>query len=98
DLCHEPPPRFRGRYAEDRTLVFLWRISDSKARRLIEDLGNRRYYKRVLEVPLGDLSESDWYDLRSEFDGDKRIALQRRVADELYATRSEERRVGREGR
>jgi HD superfamily phosphohydrolase len=84
DLCVQPTPQFRGRYAADRTLMFLWRISDDKARRLVEDLGNRRYYKRVLEVPLGDLSEAEWYDLRSEFDGDKRIALQRKVAKEIY--------------
>lgn len=65
----KPDPSWMGRYGGDRTLRFLWKIAgDAHAQGLIEDLMNRRYYRRVIEVPLGSLgTERAWLSLVEKF-------------------------------
>jgi len=75
-------PKLDGKYARDPTLLFLWRLASGKPRRLVEDLMTRRYYKRVVEIPLGSLREDSWLKLREAFKSD-RLNLQRRVEDAL---------------
>jgi HD superfamily phosphohydrolase len=72
-----------GKYGRDRTLVFLWKLSSGKARTLLEDLMTRRYYKRVIEIPLGDLDEHGWTQLSKRFEGDQRLELQNAVEEGL---------------
>lgn len=52
-----------GKYAKDRTLVFLWKLSTDKSRLILDDLIRRNYYKRVIEIPLSELSERGWMNL-----------------------------------
>ncbi|MHB9001504.1 MAG: HD domain-containing protein, partial [Thermoanaerobaculia bacterium] len=49
-----PNAKFGSR---DKTLLFLWRLSEGKNAELLEDLMTRRYYKRVLELPLSDFAD-----------------------------------------
>lgn len=56
-LATNSAPGVSGVAARDRTLVFLWKLADDKDARLLEDLMARRYYKRVLEIPVADLSD-----------------------------------------
>jgi HD superfamily phosphohydrolase len=59
-LAKEDEPETIGAYANEKTLRFLWKLSSGKARKLIEDLIARRYYKRVVEIPLADFTNKPW--------------------------------------
>jgi len=75
-----------GRYAEDKTLRFLWKLSTTKPRMLISDLITRSYYKRIIEIPLGELNENSWMNLKERFTGEKRIDLQQKIEEALKNT------------
>jgi serine/threonine protein kinase len=72
-----------GQYSTDRTLQFLWKISNGKPQRLAEDLMERRYYKRILEVSLADIADPIWLRDQVKF---KRLAFQRKVEEALLNT------------
>jgi len=86
ELARQQVPQFGGRYGDDRTLQFVWRLARGKARRLVEDLATRRYYKRVIEIPLGELNEEEWFSLRRDIGGSDRLVMQKAVAKEIYDT------------
>ena len=44
--------RLQAPYDTDLTMTFLWSVADGKARALIGDLVERRYYKRIFEGPF----------------------------------------------
>jgi len=72
-----------GKYAEDKTIQFLWKLSKEKAKHLIKDLIDRNYYKRVLEIPLTDFKEEGWVHLREKLNGSRRLELQEQIEKAL---------------
>jgi HD superfamily phosphohydrolase len=86
ELLAAPDSPEGGRYADDKTLRFLWKLSTGKSRLLISDLIARNYYKRVIEIPLGELNERSWLDLSARFAGEKRIDLHQKIEAALKNT------------
>jgi hypothetical protein len=72
-----------GPYSTDRTLQFLWKISNGKPQKLIDDLMERRYYKRILEVSLADIADPMWLRDQVKF---RRLAFQSKVEEALLNT------------
>lgn len=72
-MGQEDPIPGQGKYAEDKTLEFFWKLaSGAKERHLLKDLCDRRYYKRVFEVPLSSLTIEAAIGLREAFRSPKR--------------------------
>jgi HD superfamily phosphohydrolase len=72
-----------GPYATDNTIQFFFRLASGRTRMLLQDIARRRYYKRILEVPLSDFTEEGWVTLRELMSGPKRLELQRSIATSL---------------
>jgi serine/threonine protein kinase len=49
-----------GTASNDRTLIFLWKLSNGKSSALLESLMSRSYYKRVIEISLSDFKDPYW--------------------------------------
>jgi serine/threonine protein kinase len=79
------PPQ-SSKYAKDDSLVFLWKLATEKARTLLENLIMRSYYKRVLEIPLSDLTEKQMLFLRDSLRGANRIRFRERLEASLIKT------------
>lgn len=84
-LSSDTSPDVSGKYAGDATLRFIWKLSEGKSRLLIEDLMSRRYYKRLLELPIIDLREDSWERLR-DLVKSGRLELQQRIERALVNT------------
>lgn len=82
-LTTSAAPRGNSRFERDRAIQFFWRLSEGKAQQLIRDLLDRRYYKRVIEIPLTDFSDEGWVKLREIFSGKKRVTLRKNIEDNL---------------
>ena len=79
--------RLQAPYDTDLTMTFLWSVADGKARALIGDLVERRYYKRIFEVSPTRLTGARWRKLQEKFlDIGTRKAMQERLQEELYKT------------
>lgn len=76
-------PQLLSKYAEDRTIQFIWKLATGKSRALLNDLIMRNYYKRVLEIPLSEFSEEGRMYLRETLKGNSRLVLQRRIEESL---------------
>jgi len=74
-------------YDTDLTMKFLWGVSSGKARSLLEDLVERRYYKRVYETSPSRLSPARWERLRKQFQNlETRGEMQDELESQLYNT------------
>lgn len=77
-------PELRGAYGEDSAIQFVWKLADDKERQLLRDLTERRLYRRVFEIPLSELTESNWMELRKKMQSRSiRLKLLERVSDAL---------------
>jgi HD superfamily phosphohydrolase len=79
-------PANASKYSKDETLVFFWKLASGKARTLLEDLINRNYYKRVLEISLGNLSHSQELWIRDNLKGPNRLDLREGIEKTLLKT------------
>ena len=76
-------PQVPGLATDDRTLIFLWKLSTGKATKLLESLMARSFYKRVIEIPLADFKDHLW--LREQFLF-RRDAFQNEIETALLGT------------
>jgi hypothetical protein len=75
----EQPPSSDG-FGADKTLRLFWRLSNDKERFLISDLMTRRYYKRIIEIPLSEFVADDWIKIAEIFRSSaKRLELRDRI-------------------
>lgn len=81
-MAQTDSPKPLSRYAQDKTICFLWKLAGPKARALLEDLIERRYYKRVIEISLADFGEAGYLSLR-DYLVKNRIEFQTRVEGAL---------------
>jgi hypothetical protein len=71
----------------DLTMKFLWGVAGGKARALLSDLVERRYYKRIYEASPTRLSPARWERLRKQFQSlETRGAMQDELEKQLYST------------
>ncbi|MCC6609175.1 MAG: protein kinase [Burkholderiales bacterium] len=83
-LAEDGPPSGDGKYAQDPTIAFLWRIASGRSRALLTDLIRRRYYKRVYELPLENIpGEQGWIALRDRLRGQNRHQVQRALEEAM---------------
>ncbi|RPI07212.1 MAG: HD domain-containing protein [Ignavibacteriae bacterium] len=82
-MLKEEKIEWQGKYFTDKTINFLWNLSNDKERELLRDLCERNYYKRVFEAPLAALDEEAWIDLRTVIKSSKREKLQQVVEEQL---------------
>lgn len=77
--------QLRAPYDTDLTMKFLWSVADKKAKRLVNDLVERRYYKRIFEVSPSGLTDTRWERLKADFrDIRSRKEIQEKLQQELY--------------
>ena len=73
-----------SKYSKDKTLRFIWAISTSRSRTLIENLMKRKYYKRMIEIPLSEFNEDGRMKLHQIFSTEERIDLHQKIEDSLF--------------
>ncbi len=68
-------------------LEFIWRFADVGSRKLLEDLGERRLYKRAFELRLGELGDrADYSAISAHFTHRERTNTARNFQDNLLNT------------
>lgn len=79
----DPPPTV----SVEPALDFVWQFGDANIRELIERLAQRKLYKRVFELPLGQLDKPDYTKTANELSGPSRLKkaneLQNLLLDEI---------------
>jgi serine/threonine protein kinase len=69
-LANEPPTSVRS----ERALEFLWQFAADPIRKMIEDLAERKVYKRIFEMRLGELGDrADYSGMKQELSPINRV-------------------------
>jgi HD superfamily phosphohydrolase len=70
-IWKDPPPSV----SVEPALDFVWQFGNASIRELIERLAQRKIYKRVYEIPLGQLNEPDYTAIAHELSGPSRLNI-----------------------
>jgi len=58
-------------YNENRAIQLFWALSDEKSQKLLKDLICRRYYKRILEIPLTQFKREGRYNFKQKLNSEE---------------------------
>lgn len=79
-LWDEPPLSVGSEPALD----FVWQFGDQSVRELLERLAERKLYKRVFEINLGQLKDPDYTAIATELSGPSRLGKSKELETKLF--------------